>query len=345
MHPNPVPSMQQAVGSELPPANRYFDKFKKFLELIRFSHTIFALPFALLATWWAWVVPVPQSFYGDLGLHSDLGLSGEGLGARVQFRWLDVLGIIACMVFARSFAMAFNRLVDAKWDGQNPRTANRHLPAKLLGVGEVVWFTVGCALLFVLATLVFLPNALPVVLSIPVLMFLAGYSLGKRFTWLVHLWLGVALSLAPICAWIALRGEIVQAYPADILPAVMLGVVVFLWVSGFDILYACQDAQFDQQAGLSSIPARFGIRGALRISRGLHFLMWVVAFGMTFWVPQLSLGAIFRVALLGVGGLLVYEHSVVSEKSLDRMQLAFFQLNSIISVVFLVAGGLDATLR
>lgn len=345
MHPNPVPSMQQAVGSELPPANRYFDKFKKFLELIRFSHTIFALPFALLATWWAWVVPVPQSFYGDLGLHSDLGLSGEGLGARVQLRWLDVLGIIACMVFARSFAMAFNRLVDAKWDGQNPRTANRHLPAKLLGVGEVVWFTVGCALLFVLATLVFLPNALPVVLSIPVLMFLAGYSLGKRFTWLVHLWLGVALSLAPICAWIALRGEIVQAYPADILPAVMLGVVVFLWVSGFDILYACQDAQFDQQAGLSSIPARFGIRGALRISRGLHFLMWVVAFGMTFWVPQLSLGAIFRVALLGVGGLLVYEHSVVSEKSLDRMQLAFFQLNSIISVVFLVAGGLDATLR
>ena len=345
MHPHQVPTvqtgpllsqafaMQQAVSSELPTANRYFDKFKKFLELIRFSHTIFALPFALLATWWACVVPVPQS------------RSGEGLGAGVQLRWLDFLGIVACMVFARSFAMAFNRLVDAKWDGENPRTASRHLPAKLLGVGEVVWFTVGCAFLFVLATLVFLPNVLPVVLSIPVLMFLAGYSLGKRFTWLVHLWLGVALSLAPICAWIALRGEIVQADPADILPAVMLGVVVFLWVSGFDILYACQDAQFDRQAGLSSIPARFGIRGALRISRGLHFLMLVVAFGMTFWVPQLSLGAIFRVALIGVGGLLVYEHSVVSEKSLDRMQLAFFQLNSIISIVFLVAGGLDATLR
>lgn len=125
----------------------------------------------------------------------------------------------------------------------------------------------------------------------------------------------------------------------------LFGGVVLLWVSGFDILYACQDASFDQREGLQSIPARFGVRGALRIARVLHFLMWIVAFGMTFWAPQLSLGTIFRVALLGVGGLLVYEHSVVSEKSLDRMQLAFFQLNSIISVVFLGAGVLDATLR
>ncbi len=323
-----MPETIPAIQSE-----NKFDKLKKFLELIRFSHTIFALPFALLASWWAWIVPLPSS------------ATDASLQQTIQLRWIEALGILACMVFARSFAMAFNRLVDAKWDGLNPRTANRHLPAKLLGVSEVVGFTVGCAVLFIASTLLFLPNRLPLLLSVPVLVFLAGYSLGKRFTWLVHLWLGTALALAPICAWIALRGEVVQFDPGDILPAVYLGGVVLLWVSGFDILYACQDASFDKREGLQSIPARFGVRGALRIARVLHFLMWIVAFGMTFWAPQLSLGTIFRVALLGVGGLLIYEHSVVSEKSLDRMQLAFFQLNSIISVVFLGAGVLDATLR
>ncbi len=323
-----MPETIPAIQSE-----NKFDKLKKFLELIRFSHTIFALPFALLASWWAWIVPLPSS------------VADASLQQTVQLRWIEALGILACMVFARSFAMAFNRLVDAKWDGLNPRTASRHLPAKLLGVSEVVGFTVGCALLFIASTLLFLPNRLPLLLSVPVLVFLAGYSLGKRFTWLVHLWLGTALALAPICAWIALRGEVVQFAPGDMLPAVYLGGVVLLWVSGFDILYACQDASFDQREGLQSIPARFGVRGALRIARVLHSLMWIVAFGMTFWAPQLSLGTIFRVALLAVGGLLVYEHSVVSEKSLDRMQLAFFQLNSIISVVFLGAGVLDATLR
>jgi 4-hydroxybenzoate polyprenyltransferase len=186
---------------------------------------------------------------------------------------------------------------------------------------------------------------LPAILSLPVLLFLGGYSLGKRFTWLVHVWLGAALMLAPICAWIALRGEILSQAPYDLLPAVWLGAVVLLWVSGFDILYACQDAEFDRQAGLSSIPARFGIRGALNIAKVLHFLMWLVAMGMTFWAPELSLGWLFRTVMLAVGGLLVYEHSVVSERSLDRMQLAFFQLNSIISVLILGAGALDAWLK
>jgi 4-hydroxybenzoate polyprenyltransferase len=249
------------------------------------------------------------------------------------------------MVFARSFAMAVNRLLDRKWDGENPRTANRHLPARLLEVGEVSWFAGTCAALFVASTLLFLPNRLPLWLSVPVLLFLGGYSLGKRFTWLVHLWLGIALMLAPICAWIALRGEIVEQVPSDLLPAVLLGLVVLFWVSGFDILYACQDADYDRRSGLRSIPARFGIRGALNIAKTLHFLMWMIALAMTFWAPQLSLGPIFRVALLGVGALLIYEHSVISERSLDRMQLAFFQLNSIISVVFLGAGALDTWLR
>ncbi|MEI8214122.1 MAG: UbiA-like polyprenyltransferase [Planctomycetota bacterium] len=302
-------------------------KGKRFLELIRFSHTLFALPFALLASIWAWCVPAPE------------GAVTRGFQVR------DAVGILLCMVLARSFAMAMNRWLDDKWDGENPRTAGRHLPAKLLGRTEVLVFAVVCGILFILSTLLFLPNRLPVLLSLPVLLFLAGYSLGKRFTWMVHFWLGVALMLAPICAWIAIRGEVVQQYPQDLLPATVLGLVVMLWVSGFDILYACQDADFDRGAGLHSIPSRFGIRGALRAARWLHGAMWLLAMGMTFWFPELSLGWIFRVAILGVGALLVFEHSVVSEKSLDRMQLAFFQVNAIVSVVILVAGSLDAWLR
>lgn len=302
-------------------------RIQKYMELIRFSHTIFALPFAMLASVWAWLVPVPA-------------LSGA-----IAFRWTDLFGVVSCMVWARSFAMAMNRWLDAKLDAENPRTANRHLPAQLLGRVEVLVFALVCGGLFIASTALFLPNRLPLLLSLPVLLFLAGYSLGKRFTWMVHFWLGVALMLAPICAWIALRGEVVQQTPSDLLPALTLGGIVLLWVSGFDILYACQDLEYDRQAGLFSIPARFGMLGAFRIARGLHVAMWLLAMGMTFWFPQLSLGWIFRLALLGIGCLLVFEHSVLSVRSLERMQLAFFQLNSVISVVFLVAGSVDAWLR
>lgn len=303
------------------------ERIRRYGELIRFSHTIFAMPFALLASWWAWVIPSPVD------------------GASVPFRAADLVGVLLCMVFARSFAMAVNRLLDERFDGANPRTATRHLPAGLLGRGEVMLFIGLCAAGFIASTLLFLPNPLPVWLSGPVLLFLAGYSLGKRFTWLVHLWLGIALMLAPVCAWIALRGSIVSADPADLLPPICLGVCVCLWVSGFDILYACQDFAFDRKSGLHSIPARFGIRGALNIAKLLHFLMFVTAIGLSFWFPQLSLGWIYRLSLVGVGALLVGEHSAVSENSLDRMQLAFFQLNAVISVIFLVAGGVDAWLR
>jgi 4-hydroxybenzoate polyprenyltransferase len=302
-------------------------RVQRFGELIRFSHTIFALPFALLASAWAWIVPAGVE------------------GTRVPFRWQDLVGILLCMVAARSFAMAVNRLLDERYDADNPRTAQRHLPAKLLSRSEVTLFSVGCALGFVASTLLFLPNRLPLLLSVPVLLFLFGYSLGKRFTWLVHFWLGLALMLAPMCAWIAIRGTQVSADPSDLLPAIALGICVFLWVSGFDIIYACQDDQFDRRSGLYSIPATFGIRGALRIAKALHLAMFVIALGMTFWFPQLSLGWIFRVCLVGIGILLVFEHGAVSEKSLERMQLAFFQLNAAISIAFLIAGCLDAWLR
>ncbi|MFN9985779.1 MAG: UbiA-like polyprenyltransferase [Pirellula sp.] len=306
-----------------------WERCRRFLELIRFSHTIFALPFAMLASIWAWIVPANASL-------------GE---SPASFRWTDLAGILACMVTARSFAMAMNRLLDEKFDGENPRTAKRHLPAKLLARSEVIWFAIGCAALFIASTLLFLPNRIPIQWSVPVLVFLMGYSIGKRFTWLVHFWLGIALMLAPICAWVAIRGVYVQTDITDLYPAIALGLVVMFWVTGFDIIYACQDFEFDRQSGLHSIPAKFGLRGALNISKILHLAMWGIALGMTFWFPQLSLGWIFRACLVGIGGLLIYEHSAISEKSLDRMQLAFFQLNSIISVVFLVAGSVDAWLR
>ncbi len=305
-----------------------------YLQLIRFSHTIFALPFALLATAWAYAVPLPTNSSIANGSHSYL-----------PFRWESLLGVVLCMVAARSFAMAMNRLLDHRWDGENPRTAARHLPAGILSKKSVVWFCICCAIAFVACCGLFLPNVIPLVLSVPLLCFLAGYSLAKRFTNLVHFWLGTALMLAPVCAWIALRGESVQENPSDILPAVMLGLVVFLWVSGFDIIYACQDADYDRGAGLFSIPAWLGVRNALRVAAVCHTAMWLFAMLLSLALPSLSLGWLFRFALLVIGALLVYEHSIISDKNLTRMQLAFFQLNSIISIVFLVVGTIDAYWR
>ena len=303
------------------------ERIRRYGEMIRFSHTIFALPFALLASWWAWVLPSPVD------------------GNPIIFRFQDLVGILLCMVAARSFAMATNRLLDERYDAENPRTSGRHLPAGLLGRAEVGLFIVFCAVAFIASTLLFLPNRIPLLCSVPILFFLAGYSLGKRFTWLVHLWLGVALMLAPICAWVAIRGNVVSERWTDLLPAVALGTCVCLWVTGFDILYACQDFGFDRSRGLYSIPARFGVRGGLNIAKVLHLAMFVLAVGLAFWFPQLSLGWIYRLTLVGIGVLLVWEHFSVSENSLERMQLAFFQLNAVISVLFLVAGGIDAWLR
>ena len=203
-----------------------FAQVRRFLELIRFSHTIFALPFVLLSAVLAW--------------------------RTVEFRVRDLAGILLCMVFARSASMAFNRIADRRIDAENPRTAGRHLPAGLLSLRVVAIFTVVCAAGFVASTLLFLPTRLPLVLSVPVLVFLCGYSFAKRFTVLSHYWLGAALMFSPIAAWIALAGDVAW-------PPVLLGLAVFFWVGGFDILYACQDVDFDRSHRLSSVPARFGV--------------------------------------------------------------------------------------
>lgn len=304
-----------------------FQRIRLLLEMIRFSHTIFALPFALLAAAMAWLAPT--------------GLAEGGN----PFRWLDLVGILLCMVTARSAAMAFNRLVDYKIDAKNPRTANRHLPSGALSVGSVVSFTVITSLMFVASTLLFLPNWLPIALSLPVLCFLMLYSLTKRVTSLAHFWLGVSLMIAPICVWIALRGELLIANPLDITPAVVLGFAIFLWVAGFDIIYSCQDAEFDTEAKLHSVPTRLGVPGALRLAAICHLLMLIALAALPLSAqiggPELSLGWIYYAGVIGVAILLIYEHLLVRPDDLTRVNIAFFNVNAIVSIGLLIVGIVD----
>lgn len=277
--------------------------------LVRFSHTIFALPFAVLG-----------------GVLASRGPSGW------TFRWLDWLGILASMVTARSAAMAFNRLVDRKIDARNPRTAGRHLPAGRLSVGLVSAFTVLAGLLFIGSTALFLPrNPWPIALSVPVLLWLMAYSLTKRFTSLAHFWLGVSLGLAPLAAWIAIRGGVGW-------PPFWLGLAVLFWVAGFDLIYACQDVEFDRSAGLRSIPARLGVRGALRLAAACHLVALLAFSGLGVSYPM---GRIYGIGLALVAGLLIYEHALVRPDDLSRVNQAFFHVNAVISLGLLIAGTLD----
>ncbi len=287
----------------------------KLLELIRFSHTIFALPFAAIAALLAW--------------------------QDETFRETDLLGIVLCMVFARSAAMAFNRLVDASIDAKNPRTAGRHLPAGLLSRGSVATFTLLCCAAFIASTSLFglrnPPNFWPLYLSVPVLLFVLGYSLAKRFTSLAHFWLGAALMLAPVATWIAIKGLEALEVP------IVLGLAVMCWVAGFDILYACQDVDFDREQGLHSIPARLGIASGLRLAAVCHTAMFsllvLLAFGSEY------LGPLYLSGLGLIGALLVYEHSLVRADDLTRVNRAFFHVNGIISLGLLLLVALQLMCR
>jgi len=292
------------------------------LEMIRFSHTLFALPFALLAAVMAWTTPAPD-------------------GSHVRFEPWHLAGILVCMVGARSAAMAFNRLVDRGFDAENPRTKLRHLPAGLLSVSSVLLFTAASSGLFIAGTLLFLPNWLPLALSLPVLLFLLGYSYTKRFTSLAHFWLGVALMLAPVCAWIALRGQILLAHPEDILPAVILGGAVLAWVAGFDVIYACQDTDFDRTARLRSIPAALGVLGALRLAAVCHLITLGLFALLPIACPQVGLGWIYAAGVAAVSVLLVYEHALVKPNDLTRVNLAFFNINVVISMGLFIVGTID----
>ncbi|HEX6962083.1 MAG TPA: 4-hydroxybenzoate octaprenyltransferase [Lacipirellula sp.] len=335
---------------------------RHFLSLIRFSHTIFALPFALLAALMAWRLQaderiagpfdpydastyenasgvdvfVHDSYISTFGIHWNWNWAAAG---KFAIRWQELVGILLCMVFARSAAMALNRLADRKLDAANPRTAGRHLPAGVLSATQVIAFAIICSAAFVASTLLFLPNRLPLYLSAPVLLFLLGYSYAKRFTSLAHFWLGAALALSPVAAWIAIRGEIVLERPLDLLPAVVLGGAVMTWVAGFDIIYACQDFAYDQQARLHSVPVRFGVAGALRLAAACHFATIVLLACLPLTFPPL--GAVWWTGVAAVAGLLMYEHALVRPDDLAHVNTAFFNVNAVISLGVLLVGGVD----
>ncbi|QDT32976.1 UbiA-like polyprenyltransferase [Thalassoglobus polymorphus] len=297
----------QSIESSATPATAvsFWRRLKDLLGLIRFSHTVFALPFALLAAVLAW--------------------------RDYPFEIRHLIGIVLCMVFARSAAMAFNRLIDRNIDAENPRTEGRHIPAGILSIRIVVAFTSVCVVGFVLSTLLFLPNVWPVILSLPVLGFLLGYSYTKRFTAFCHYWLSAALMLSPIAAWIAITGTLSWT-------PVLLAAVIFFWVGGFDIIYATQDQEFDQSEKLHSIPAKVGTRNALIIAFLSHVLTMVCLFGL-WWVA--GLGTVFLVGVILVSGLLIYEHWIISPDDMSRVGVAFFNINALISVGLFALGAAD----
>ena len=279
--------------------------------MIKFEHSVFALPFALTGALLAW---------------RDEGFTREGL-------WSKLGWIVAAMVAARSVAMAFNRVLDAEIDGRNPRTQMRHLPAGILTRRFAWGFIAAWAFVFIFAarelnSLCF--HLAPLALAIPMF-----YSFTKRFTSLSHLVLGFSLGIAPAAAWIAVRGSL------D--PKILwLTAAVTLWTAGFDIIYACQDYAFDVQSGLYSIPKQFGIAGALWISRLLHVGMLVCLLAL---VRSFALGPVALAGVAAVAGLLLWEHRLVRANDLSRVDAAFFTMNGYVSVIFFVFWATDIFLK
>jgi 4-hydroxybenzoate polyprenyltransferase len=283
-------------------------RIRLLLGLIRFSHTVFALPFALSSAVLAWQDRWP--------------IDGRRLA-------LDLTGILLCMVFARSAAMAFNRLADRRIDAKNPRTAGRHLPAGLLTPAAVWAFTAACSASFVASTTLFIlssDNWWPLYLAVPVLLFVCAYSYTKRFTALAHFWLGASLLLGPVSAWIAIRG-----LTGILGTPLVLGLAVLFWVAGFDILYACQDVDFDRKTGLASVPARLGVRNSLRVALACHVVM-VALLVLLFWVAAPLHGFVYAAGVVAVAVLIGYEHWLVRPDDLSRVNQAFFTVNGVISI-------------
>ncbi|GAB4389885.1 MAG: UbiA-like polyprenyltransferase [Thermodesulfovibrionales bacterium] len=273
------------------------EKIALYLRMIKFSHSVFALPFALTA----------------------VAIAAGGLPTAGQAFW-----VVAAMVGARSGAMGMNRFIDRKIDAMNPRTRGRELPSGRMRAMEVVLFSAASFGVMVLAA--YMLNPLCLKLSPVAIAVIVFYSFTKRFTWLSHFVLGVALSAAPLGAWIAIRGT----FDLEILP---LALAVAFWLPGFDILYALQDMEFDRSHGLYSVPARFGVRRALALARVLHLLSWVLL-ALTGYV--FGLGPVYWLGVLVAGGLFLYEHSLVRADDLSRLDMAFFNMNGYISVsVFL----------
>jgi 4-hydroxybenzoate polyprenyltransferase len=290
---------------DLPWLDRNLRSLGATLRMIQFEHTVFALPFALMGA----------------------VLAASGIPSLRTLSW-----ILGAMVGARSAAMTFNRLVDQVYDSKNPRTATRPLVTGRL-TRSFAWTFLGLSsALFIFSAAML--NSLSLVLSLPVLALILGYSYTKRLTWGAHFFLGASLGCAPLGAWIAVRG-------AAEFPPMLLSLAVLFWTAGFDIIYACQDAEFDRVQGLHSIPERWGVGRALIFSRILHGLMLLVLLQLG---RILSLGAIYFGGLAMTGFLLAYEHSLVSKHDLSRVNRAFFTVNGCISI-FLFATTLGDQIR
>jgi 4-hydroxybenzoate polyprenyltransferase len=281
--------------------NSFWQKLKTTLTMIKFEHTLFALPFA---------------FLGAI-------LAADGLPTIWQIFW-----ITAAMFGARSAAMTFNRIIDRKFDAENPRTANREIPSGKLSVNFAITFLIASITLFELAS--YELNYLTFALSPVALLSVLGYSYAKRFTSFAHLILGWALAISPTAAWISVRGSLDSEVP------IFLSLIVMMWTSGFDIMYACQDFEFDRKAGLRSIPARFGIANSLWIARLFHlqaFIVLLLLYAVT------GLGWLAFAGVIAVAGLLVYQHTLVKANDLSKMNAAFFTTNAFVSVILLATFG------
>ncbi len=279
-----------------------FDRIKRYGELVMFSHTLFSLPFALIGMLWA----------------------AEGLPSPETITW-----ILVALVGARNGANALNRLIDKEIDKKNHRTANRHMPRGLVKDFEVWGITVFCFSIFLLAA--YKLNPLCFKLTPLALLLFIIYSYTKRFTWACHIVLGVACAGAPVGAWLAVTGEFS-------LPPFILGAVVALWVAGFDIIYGTQDIEFDRKNGLFSIPARFGLQGALLIARAFHFIMILLLVTLYF---VMGTGFIYLIGIFISAFLLIIEHYIVSPSNEKKMKIAAYNINQIVSPLILLFTVLD----
>ena len=275
---------------------RFIGKTATILESIKFPHTVFALPFAILSAF----------------------LGAGGLPTARQLFW-----IVMCMVGARSAAMSFNRIADARHDAINPRTSQRPIPTGKLSILETAAFMAFMAALFVFSA--YQLNRLAFVLSPVAHVIILGYSYTKRFTNYSHFVLGLSLAIAPVGAWIAVKEEFH-------IVSVLLGLAVLLWTAGFDIIYACQDIEFDRQVGLFSLPKRLGAASALALAAALHAGMVAVLAVLS---PIAHLGTAYLIGVALVGALLVYEHSIVKPDDLSRVNTAFFTVNGTVSLLLM----------
>jgi len=302
------------------------NKIVVILRMIKFSHTVFAMPFAVMGA--------VLAANGGKG-----GFCG----------WGRMLLIVWCMVFARSVAMTFNRIVDAQIDSRNARTAGRAIPAGMVSKKQAYVFLYICSFMFAAGTYLFWQplgayfgygNYWPVVFCFPVLLFICLYSFTKRFTWASHFWLGCSLMLAPVGAWVAISPP---AGPVVSIEVFILGGAVLLWTSGFDIIYACQDVQFDRREGLYSLPVNMGVAGALWVSRLCHSLAVTLLLLLMMRLP--SLGIIYFGAVVATALLLLAEHVLVRSGRMRHIQVAFGVINGIVSILLAAAGICDILLK